>query len=551
MKKVGLGSLMLVIALAMPAIGASSKRRTVKPAAAVTETAAAHGNADYINADQLKDYLTFVASDEMEGRDTPSRGLDTTAKYIASQLSRWGLKPAGDDGTYFQRIALRRNKMDAGQTRVEVNGQTFNYGEDFLAGPIAGSASGEIVYVGHGWFIKSKNIDAYQGLDIKDKIIVVAGGGLPKGVTQADLTGKQGEDWDFAFGIAQKRGAKAIIFVPSFQNWNGWERNRQNAVERGAVEVEKFRDPKAVPFPFMTASPRLLNAIFQGEKQNAVIIFNRAAAGDPVEPFALKPEKKLSFNLAVKTDMTGTQNVVAVLEGSDATLKNEYVAIGAHYDHVGIGNPVNGDAIYNGADDDGSGTVSVLAMAEAFARGPRPKRSILFIWHAGEEHGLWGSRYFTDNPTIPLNQIVAQLNIDMIGRTKKENDTPGNQPLPKPGEIFLIGPKMMSVDLMGISEAVNKSYLNLRFDYKYDDIKHPDNFFFRSDHYNYARKGIPIIFYMDGEHDDYHRPSDSVEKIDFQNMEKVARTVYATAWELATRTNRPKVDKIPTQGAGN
>jgi len=139
----------------------------------------------------------------------------------------------------------------------------------------------------------------------------------------------------------------------------------------------------------------------------------------------------------------------------------------------------------------------------------------------------------------------------MIGRTRKENDTPGNQALPKPGEVFLIGPKMMSVDLMGISEAVNKSYLNLRFDYKYDDIKHPDNFFFRSDHYNYARKGIPIIFYMDGEHDDYHRVTDSVEKIDFQNMEKVARTIYATAWELATRPNRPKVDKIPAQEGSN
>src|SRR5262249_52964470 len=155
--------------------------------------------------------------------------------------------------------------------------------------------------------------------------------------------------------------------------------------------------------------------------------------------------------------------------GSDPALKNEYVAIGAHYDHVGVGRPVNGDAIYNGADDDGSGTVSVLAMAEAFVRGPRPKRSILFVWHAGAEKGVWGSRYINEFPVVPLNQIITQLNIDMIGRSKKAGDTnPANRELTGPNEIYVIGSKMMSTDLGALSEAVNKSYLNLDFNYKYD-----------------------------------------------------------------------------------
>jgi Zn-dependent M28 family amino/carboxypeptidase len=233
-------------------------------------------------------------------------------------------------------------------------------------------------------------------------------------------------------------------------------------------------------------------------------------------------------------------------------LKNEYVAIGAHYDHVGVGTPVNGDAIYNGADDDGSGTVATLALAEAFARGPRPKRSILFIWHAGEERGLWGSRYFTESPTVPIGQIITELNIDMIGRTRKENDKPANQTLPKPGEIYLVGSKMMSSELGELNESVNKSYLNLEFNYKYDDPKDTQQFFYRSDHYNYAKKGIPIIFYLDGVHEDYHRPSDSVEKIDYQNMEKITRTIYATAWELANRPTRPRVDKpLPAGESGN
>ena len=547
MKKLGLLVFLLAVALAAPFSVSQAQRKPAKNAAPAPTPTPSFGNADFITADQLRDYLTFVASDEMEGRDTPSRGLDTTAKYLASQMARWGVKPAGEGGTYFQRIAMKRNKLDPTLTRLEINGQSFTYGDDFLAGINAGSVSGQLVYVSHGWVVKAKNIDAYQGLDVKDKILVVLGGGLPKGVTQNDLKGKQGEDWEFPMAAVQKRGAKAVILIPNFQTLANWSNSRQNATERGFAVVEKFQTGGNTPPLSITASPRLLNALFQGEKSNAPTIFNRATANDAVESFAFKPEKTVTINVGVKSEPASTQNVIGVIEGSDPALKSEYIAIGAHYDHVGIGNPVNGDAIYNGADDDASGTVAVLAMAEAFAKGPRPKRSILFIWHAGEEKGLWGSRYFTDYPTVPLDKIVADLNIDMIGRTKKENDVPANQPLPKPGEIFLIGPTMMSLELKEISETVNKSYLGLRFDYKYDDIKHPDQFFFRSDHYNYARKGIPIIFYMDGEHEDYHRPSDHADKIDYQNMEKVSRTIYATAWELGNRANRPRVDKIPSQ----
>ena len=166
-----------------------------------------------------------------------------------------------------------------------------------------------------------------------------------------------------------------------------------------------------------------------------------------MQAFELNSGKTISFNSAIKIDMVPTQNVVAVWEGSDPVLKNEYVAIGAHYDHVGIGNPVNGDSIYNGADDDGSGTTGILSIAGAFANGKiKPKRSILFVWHCGEEKGLWGSQYFTDYPTIPLDKVITQLNIDMIGRSKKEGDTnPKNKELSGPNEIYVIGSKMMSL----------------------------------------------------------------------------------------------------------
>src|SRR5581483_11364945 len=213
--------------------------------------------------------------------------------------------------------------------------------------------------------------------------------------------------------------------------------------------------------------------------------------------------------------------------------KSEYVALGAHYDHLGTGEPVNGDSIYNGADDDGSGTTALLAMAEAISHGrARPRRSVIFVWHCGEEKGLWGSRYFTEHPTVPLDHVVAQLNIDMIGRSKPAGDTnAADRELSGPDEIYVIGSRMMSSELGDVSERVNNNYLHVAFNYRYDDPKDPNRFFFRSDHFNYAQKGIPIIFYFDGVHVDYHRPSDQVEKIDFRKMEHVTRTVFATLWE--------------------
>jgi Zn-dependent M28 family amino/carboxypeptidase len=204
------------------------------------------------------------------------------------------------------------------------------------------------------------------------------------------------------------------------------------------------------------------------------------------------------------------------------------------------------DKIWNGADDDGSGTVAVLSIAEAFAKGAqKPKRSMLFIWHAGEEKGLWGSEYFTDNPTVPIGSIITELNIDMIGRYQNPGDEnhPQNKNLPRPNEVFSIGSKMMSTELGQIAEEVNNSFLKLSYNYKYDDPNDEERFFYRSDHFNYARKGVPIIFFMDGSHADYHQPSDSVEKINFEEMAKVTKTIFATGWELANRATRPKVDK--------
>jgi hypothetical protein len=547
--------LALVLALIVVATPLTAQRRTNGSSGSATTSSASarFGNVDGVTARQMKEWLTFIASDELEGRDTPSRGLDIAAMYIAQHLARWDITPAGDEGSYFQKFPLKRTKIDAQNVRLDLNGQPFTYGEDFFSTLTQASVpASNLVYVSHGWVIKSKNINAYEGIDVKDKIVIVANS-FPKGVTPNDLQGKAGVDWFSPPLYAQANGARAVIAFGTFNDLANWHATRWRQTERGSVSFGD--DPTLIRIPTITAGPRLTNAIFQGEKASASNIFTKAVQQDFVAPFDLKPAKRVGLNVALKSETVYTQNVVGILEGSDPVLKNEYVAIGAHYDHVGMNPFANTeDKISNGADDDGSGTVAVMAIAEAMSKGGvRPKRSVLFIWHAGEEKGLWGSEFFADNPSVPIGSIITQLNIDMIGRYQNPGDEnhPQNKQLPKHNEIFSIGSKMMSTELGELSEAVNKSFLNLSFNYKYDDPKDPEQFFYRSDHFNYAKKGIPIIFYMDGSHADYHQVTDSIEKINFEQMEKVTRTIYATGWELANRPTRPKVDKpLPASVVG-
>jgi len=546
LKTLKLYSLIILAALSIALPTTFAQRPAARASAHTSAVVIKARGVDTITAAQLRSYLSFIASDEMEGRDTPSRGLDTTAKFIAMNLGRWGFRPAGDDGTFFQKIALRREAIDATKTTAQINGKDFVVGEDFLPNSVTTTLTGPFVFAGNGWVIKSKNLDSYKGVDVKDKVIVVVGNGFPRGVARADLAGVMGTDWSSPAVYAQQHGAKGVLAIPDANALLSWEQLRQRALQPPRAAVEKFSaQPNAPPAPSIVMSMKMAKALFEGEKVDAVALAN----GQDVPPFDLT-NKNVTITIAVKSEHPTTQNVVAVWEGGDPVLKSEYVALGAHYDHIGICAPGTADPICNGADDDGSGTTALLSMAEAISHAKqRPKRSVLFIWHCGEEKGLWGSRYFTDYPTIPLDKVITQLNIDMIGRSKKDGDTnPRNKDLSGPDTVYVIGSKMMSTELGELSEAVNKSFLNLNFDYRYDDPNDSNRFFFRSDHYNYARKGIPIIFYFDGVHEDYHRPGDEPQKIDYDKMEKIARTVYMTLWEVANRPARPKVDKqLPAQ----
>jgi Zn-dependent M28 family amino/carboxypeptidase len=523
----------------------------ILPSAVVGQTirisAAERKMAAEITAKQLSDYLYFVASDAMEGRDTPSRGLDTAAEFIKMNLSRWNFKPAGDNGTFFQKIEITSESVDAANTSLSVGGQPFAMNDDFfrmVSGD--GSADAPLVFAGNGWVVRSKNLDPYNGVDIKGKIVVLySTQGFPDrrtitprpdGITADDLKGTLGTDWADPRTYAARNGAAGVLLLGSGEVQTAWAQGR-SYFSRGTsypTKLHQIPTGAAASMPIALISDKVANAIFAGTGK------------DKTATAPLTIDKTVSLVTRTKRETKWSQNVVAVWEGSDPVLKKEMIAIGAHYDHVGMNpNAPGPDKIWNGADDDGSGTVAVLAIAEALAKSKvRPKRSILFVWHCGEEKGLWGSEYFNKFPTVDIKNIVAQLNIDMIGRSKKPGDAnPKNKELTGDHEIYVIGSVMMSSTLGKVVNGTNNAFLNLAYNTKYDDPKDPNRFFFRSDHFNYAQNGIPITFWFDGVHEDYHQPGDSPDKIDYAKMEKVTRTIFLTLWELSALGSRPAVDK--------
>lgn len=486
-----------------------------------------YGEPTAITPSRLRAHLELVADDLMEGRDTPSRGLDITALYISTQLKLWGVKPAGDNGTYFQHIALGAAVADATRTTCKIAGHDLKFGDDFVATGATGKFHGKMVFVGQGWMIKSENIDPYKGMDVKGKVIVVAGGN-PRGFRQLMRNGKSGVDYLSPDDAVTKLGATGVVRVASDVDLVSWDRMTGKTPSRASMQARSGGVPTVV------VKPESMSKVLGDDGAKLV-----ASSTPQPGPFELTAEA--DADVVMNPPALHTQNVVAVIPGTDPVLSKEYVAFGAHMDHIGISN--NGvDRINNGADDDGSGTVSILEIAHAFAVGPKPKRSMLFVWHCGEEKGLWGSQYFTNNPTVPLDKVVAQLNIDMIGRSKAPGDTdPEDRMLTGPDEIYVVGSKRMSDDLYNASVAANNDLYKLKYNYHYDEPNDPESIFTRSDHYNYAVKGIPIIFWFDGVHVDYHRPGDEVSKIDFEKMAKVARTVYGLGYRLGNDANRPKV----------
>jgi hypothetical protein len=581
----------------------------------------AYGNADAITEDVLKQHLYFLASDELEGRNSPSRGYDTAALYIATHVKEWGLKPGGGASAaggplqaYLVPLDLVSNQIDpdgmklslnipmpaAGAGRGGLGGgaaapglRSFDYGRDWTVGAGGGGRGGasvpavdikdaRIVFVGHGYVINKSNTNPYQGLDVKGKIMVVAGlpaelaaartappAGGGRGAAAPNPLGVENTDYVTPQGFAAKNGAAGIVMIPTFQQLSAMAAppaGRGAGPNGPAYQVVKFQTSSA-NVPVITAGAGLTNAIFQGEKLNGTQVFEGATSNAKLDPFELGAEKKLTLKTGVNALKAQTSNVMAILEGSDPVLKNEFVVFSAHLDHVGFsaGAGPDGDRINNGADDDGSGSVALMAIARAFAqgaqRGQRPKRSMIFLWVTGEEKGLWGSRYFCQFPPVDISKVVANLNIDMIGRSKPAGyKDPPQYKLVEPGEVFVVGPDISSADMGKIVSSVAAAYGKLKINPFYDTVAPTDTrdnlgpqpngqrIFYRSDHYNFARMGIPVAFYTTGLHTDYHRVSDHPDKIDYASMALITKNVAAVGWVVANQAARPKINaKLPDQ----
>jgi hypothetical protein len=498
--------------------------------------------AERITAAGLSRDLDFLASDELKGRNTPSPGFDKAAEFIADRLKKAGLKPLGDEGSFFQRYTMRESHVDTAAAYIEIDSKRLKLGDGFtmrsFAAPVA-EARG-LVYVGHGFSVPNKNIDPFAGIDLKGKIVVAHGPrALPKGV-DIPLIGRINVGGSPPIVEAARRGAVAVIYIP-LSSAKGGLGGGQSTVTRELVP----NVPSAYAAPPLTSvmlTPAATTALFAGEHVDGQQMIALGDAADYPPTFELSKKGTLSVPESSITDHR-PYNVLALLEGSDPQLKDEYITIEAHLDGAVGSRAVNGDDIYNAADDNASGSAGTLAIAEALAAGPRPKRSLIFIWDSGEERGLWGTRYFVHQPPVPLDKIVAHFNVDMIGA----NRAPGTAAADafgatEPDEVYVIGPKALSAHAEALLASVNRSYLNMRFNHDHD--RATSEFFYpRTDAGPFLERGILTIGFTTGIHDRYHLPADEAKYLDPKKMEAISRTVLVSAWALADSPERPKIDR--------
>ncbi len=456
----------------------------------------------------LKKRLYIVASKDFEGRETATEGQRKAAAYIENHFRSLSLRPACADSSYQLYYPVFRDSLtDIG---LKINEQPFIFGADYEADLNADYTStmlnSEIIFAGYG--ITDSAGDDYKGLDVKGRIVLLLDG-MPSGRLQSQIRNKTYNPFAKQDN-AQLHGAMAVLIIQH-------DFPRSEPVTQGKMYLNGYK--KAVRPNTWYVSEKIARTIM-GDTGYA------AARNGDIKPQTYHADILLQFSKA--TLHLQSSDVLGYLEGTD--LKDEIVVISAHYDHLGKRDTV----IYYGADDDGSGTVSMLEIATAFSKakaaGKGPRRSILFLANSGEEKGLWGSAYYTDHPCFAMDKTTVDLNIDMIGRID-----PGRKHGDSTNYIYVVGDDKLSSDLHTISESVNKKYTKLELDYKFNDPKDPQRIYFRSDHYNFARKGVPIIFYFDGIHGDYHRPTDTPDKINYDLMLKRARFVFYTAWNMANR----------------
>ncbi|KQC29285.1 M28 family peptidase [Flagellimonas eckloniae] len=500
----------------------NTSQKTVSETPAKTKEISPITYAQTITQDELKGHLYTYASDEFEGRETGQPGQKKAVEYLKKQYEALGIPAAKKDGDYFQNVPLQVANVPTGNATF--NGTAFQIGEDLVTFSSAKGTYNEIVYLGYG--IEDGDYSDYNGIDVEGKLVLIKSG-EPKNADGTYTLSKTNEKsaWsNMSEGVGKKnkialdKGAAGVLYfdAQNFSRFKGYF----NYMKKNQSGKMTLKDEASDDF---------------------MILLNKTAVGTIKSDIENDDTPKVvSTNIILDitsgNDEVSSENVAAILKGSEKP--DEYIVISSHLDHIGISSD---GQINNGADDDGSGSVALLEIAEAFKKaadaGEGPKRSIVFLHVTGEEKGLLGSKYYTDyEPILPLAQTVANLNIDMIGRIDPKRDGDRNY-------VYLIGSDKLSTELHELSEAVNEKYMNIELDYTYNDENDPNRFYYRSDHYNFAKNNIPIIFYFNGTHADYHRPGDTPDKINYDLLENRTRLVFYTAWEVANRENKVVVDK--------
>jgi hypothetical protein len=486
--------------------------------------------AKYISAEDAKKHLSILASDEYEGRETGKPGADKAANYIANEFKKLGLQ-APVNGSYFLDVPLVENSTKISFT---VNDQPLTNGQDFYtrsAVPNKLINATEVVFVGYGTDAELANTD------IIGKIVLWINEDKPEAGKTPNTSYRPSTARTQIIKNLQSKNP-ALILAANPQIADMLKKNG-SSVLGGRLSI---KTNEAKPVSQQGAVINITFAIADqlvkaSGKTFDALITSAASATTPAQSF----KADIKVNAQTETKDVKAVDVLGYLPGTD--LKDEVLVFSAHYDHLGL-NPNGTDKVFNGADDDGSGTTGILEIARAFTQakkdGHGPRRSILFLGNVGEEKGLLGSEYYTDHPVFPIANTITDLNIDMIGRV-------GFEYIGKPDSanyVYTIGSAMLSKELHQINEDANNKYTHLDQDYKYDDPNDPNRFYYRSDHYNFAKHGVPIIFYFNGVHADYHQPSDEISKINFPLLAKRAQLVFYTGWELANRDKRPVVDTV-------
>ncbi|MBC7885702.1 MAG: M28 family peptidase [Saprospiraceae bacterium] len=490
-----------------------------------------------IEASSLRDHLRILASDSLEGRETGQLGMELAADYIIKTIRNMGVMrfPACPD--YYQSIEFTYSKwLD---NDIHVNKERFRYMWDYLAFTGKNESkslvvANEIVFLGYG--IDDPKYSDYKKMDVEDKVIMINRGEPLKKDGKSYITGDtllsvwSDKDLDKKLLTAKSKGVKLVLIIENDIK-KMFEENRSKLLgtqlELGNTKNNIFQYPNHV-FISSTIAKSII-----GQNEEKILKARKKMEKGKAESVVLPSE--LIINLTKDVKVLEGKNVIGYMPGKSK--KDEYIIVSAHYDHLGK----RGDDVFNGADDNGSGSSTLLEMAQACQQavmeGNRPERSIVFIWFCGEEKGLLGSEYFTNFPVFPLNQTMVNVNVDMVGRIdEKYKDNPDY--------IYVIGSDRLSSELHKINEDVNQKYTQLTLDYTYNAEEDPNKFYYRSDHYNFAKNGIPIIFYFNGTHPDYHRPTDDIEKINFDTMASRGKLIFHTVWELANRADRIVVDKI-------